>query len=327
MVSEKKWQELLDKYNEEDNLPLEILFPNKDKQQLNEQLSSVEVIVGGNLSEDDLKLAKKLKLFQIPFVGVDKLNLEVFRKFPHIAVCNTHGNSYAVSEHAMALLLALAKNLINNDRDLRNGKWHGFITGESTIQLYGRTLGIIGLGSIGMEIAKRALSFGLQIYAIKRSLTKEEQLGKKLGLTFLGTPEQLEYVIAQSDFIIIALPLTAKTENIIDDKMLQLMKGKYLINVARGRVIDEKSLYDHLKKGNLAGAAIDTWYQYPDRDNPKRLPSQYAFHELTNIILSPHNAGYSDKALEENIYRVYQNIARIFHRQEPEDKINLEEGY
>jgi phosphoglycerate dehydrogenase-like enzyme len=77
MVSEKKWQELLKKYNEEDNLPLEILFPNKDKKQLNEQLSSAEVIVGGNLSEDDLKLAKKLKLFQIPFVGVDKLNLEV----------------------------------------------------------------------------------------------------------------------------------------------------------------------------------------------------------------------------------------------------------
>lgn len=327
MVSEKKWQELLEKYNKEDNLPLEILFPSKDKKQLKEQLSSAEVIVGGNLSEDDLKLAKKLKLFQIPFVGVDKLNLDVFRKFPHIAVCNTHGNSHAVSEHAMALLLALAKNLINNDRDLRKGKWHGFVTGEPTIQLYGRSLGIIGLGSIGMEIAKRALSFGLQIFAIKRSLPKEEQLEKKLGLTFLGTPEQLEYVIAQTDFIIIALPLTAKTENMIDEKMLQLMKGKYLINVARGRVIDEKALYDHLKMGNLAGAAIDTWYQYPDQENPERLPSQYAFHELPNVILSPHNAGYSDKALEENIWRVYQNMARIFHGEEPENKVNLEEGY
>jgi phosphoglycerate dehydrogenase-like enzyme len=113
----------------------------------------------------------------------------------------------------------------------------------------------------------------------------------------------------------------------IDEKMLKLMAGKYLINVARGRVVDEKALYDHLKKGNLAGAAIDTWYQYPDQENPERLPSQYAFHELPNVILSPHNAGYSDKALEENIYRVYQNIARIFHGQEPEDKINLEEGY
>jgi len=210
---------------------------------------------------------------------------------------------------------------------LRMGKWHGFVSGEPTIQLYGRNLGIVGLGSIGLEIAKRALSLGMKVYAVKRSLKKEEMLDKQYGLTFLGTTEQLAYVIIQSEFIIISLPLTSKTKNMIDDRMLKLMKGKYLINIGRGRIIDEKALYFHLKNGTLAGAAIDTWYQYPDKDSPVILPSKYDFQELPNVIMSPHNAGYSDRAIEENILMVYNNIKRIFHGQEPENRVNLTEGY
>jgi phosphoglycerate dehydrogenase-like enzyme len=319
--------ELLGRYNQEYHLPLEIVFPNGNKQQLDNQIASAEVIVGGELNESELSQAKGLKLFQIPFAGVDKQNLEVFKNYSHIAVCNTHGNSHAVSEHAIGLLLALAKNLINNDRDLRMGKWHGFVSGEPTIQLYGRNIGIIGLGSIGLEIAKRALSLGMKVYAVKRSLKKEEMLDKKYGLAFLGTTEQLAYVINQSEFIIIALPLTPKTENMIDERILKLMKGKYLINIGRGRIIDEKALYFHLKNGTLAGAAIDTWYQYPDKDSPIVLPSKYDFQELPNLIMSPHNAGYTDKAIEENILMVYHNIKRIFHGQEPENRVDLAEGY
>ncbi len=327
MVSENRWLELLEKYNQEDHLPIEFIFPARDNIKLSQQLQSAEVIVGGELGEFELSQAKRLKLFQIPFAGVDKQNLEIFQKYSQVVVCNTHSNSHAVSEHALCLLLALAKNLLNNDQDLRQGKWHGFITGEPTIQLYGRNLGIIGFGSIGTEIAKRAKVFGMNIYAIKRSIKKEEEWDKKYNLTFLGTPEQLDYVITQSDFIIIALPLTPKTENMINDRLLSLMKGKYLINVGRGKVIDEKALYFHLKKGTLAGAAIDTWYQYPDRNSPERLPSRYAFHKLSNVILSPHNAGYTDKAIEENILAVYNNIKRIYYSQEPENRVNIVEGY
>jgi phosphoglycerate dehydrogenase-like enzyme/ribonuclease HI len=327
MVSQDYWLEMLEKFNKKCQLPLDFIFlaPEKDKQK--EQISKAEVIVGGELAEEDLRIAKNLELFQIPFAGVDKVNLEAFKKFPKITVCNTHGNNHAVSEHAICLLLALAKNLVNNDRDLRKGKWHGFITKETTIQLHGKNLGIIGLGSIGLEIAKRALSFGMNIYAIKRSFQKEKKLDKKYGLTFLGNHEQLEYVIEKSDFIIIAVPLTTKTENMINENILKLMKGKFLINIGRGNIIDEKALYQNLKNGNLAGAAIDTWYQYPDKNHREVLPSKYSFHELSNIIMTPHNAGYSDKAVEENILSVYRNISRIFHGEKPENIINLIEGY
>ncbi len=327
MVNRENWLEMLNKFNDKDNLPLNFVFLTPEESHSDKQITQADVIVGGELTESNLEVAKNLKLFQIPFAGVDKQNLEVFKKFPNIAVCNTHGNNHAVSEHAICLLLALAKNLVNNDRDLRVGKWHGFISKEPTIQVYGRNLGIIGLGLIGQEIAKKAKSFGMNIYAIKRSFKKEEQLDKKYGLTFLGNNEQLEYVIKNSDFIIIAVPLTSKTENMIDEKMLRIMKGKYLINIGRGKVINEKALYQNLKNKKLAGAAIDTWYQYPDKKHPERFPSKYAFHELPNVIMTPHNAGYSDKAIEENILSVYKNIVRVFYGEEPTDKVDISEGY
>ena len=327
MVNTEKWRALLEKFNQYDNLPLELLFPNPDQKELNRQLASAEVIVGGELGVSELSIAKKLKLFQLPFTGVDKQELKIFKEYPQIFVCNTHGNSPAVSEHAFCLLLALAKNLINYDKDLRKGKWHGFVTGEPAIQIKGKNLGIIGLGAIGLEIARRALAFGMKIYAIKQTIKKEEELEQKYGLTFLGTPDQLEFVIAQSDFIIIALPLTAKTENMFDDRILATMKGKFLINIGRGQVIDEKALYSHLKNGTLAGAAIDTWYQYPTRDVPEIMPGKYPFQELNNVIMSPHTAGYTDSSIEENILTVYKNIKKVFYGQEPENRINLEEGY
>lgn len=327
MVNKKEWQNMLERLNKERRLPLVLLFPDKKKTHIEDKITSANVIIGGELTEFDLRLAENLKLFQIPFAGVDKQNLEAFKKFPHIAVCNTHGNSHAVSEHALCLLLALAKNLIHNDKDLRKGKWHGFVTGEPTIQLHGRNLGIIGLGSIGLEIAQKAISFGMNVYAIKRSLSNKEQWIKKYGLTFLGNPEQLEYVIKNSEFIMVAVPLTNKTENMIDERILKMMKGKYLINIGRGKIVNEEALFHHLENGHLAGAAIDTWYQYPDQGHSKNFPSQFPFHKLKNIIMTPHNAGYSDKAIEENILSVYKNIVRVFHGKEPKNKISLIEGY
>ena len=327
MVSQKQWVELLNRYNQEEQLPLEFIFPERDSKLTSDQLASAEVIIGGELSESELDMAKSLKLFQIPFTGVDQQNMNVFKRFPQINVCNTHGNSSAVAELAFCLLLALAKNLIYSDRELRKGEWHGYTTQEPTIQLAGRSLGIIGLGAIGLEISQRAISFGMKVYAVKRTLKKEEDLQKKYNLTFLGTMEQLEYVISQSDFIVVTLPLTAKTEDVIGGSMLKLMKGKYLVNVGRGKVINEEALYRYLKNGTLAGAGIDTWYQYPNRDFPQRLPSKFAFQELSNVVMSPHSAGYTDKAVEENVLEVYKNIKRIFEGEEPENKINLEEGY
>lgn len=328
MVTPQVWRESLEKLNQEMGLNLEFIIPEGEtRDSIKKYLPEVEVIVGGKLNEEDLNQAKKLKLFQVPFAGVDELNFALFKKFPEIYVSNVHANKTAVSEHAFALLLALAKKVVNYDRDLRKGKWHGFSTKEPTLQLEGKNLGIIGLGSIGWEIAKKAKSFGMKVYALKNKINEEDLEKKVEAIEFLGEAKDLLKVIEKADFIIVALPLTSKTRALIGGKELELMQGKYLINIARGEIIEEEALFIALEKKVLAGAAIDTWYQYPSPQQREVLPSKYDFHKLDNVVMSPHTAGYTDKALEENIKSVFDNVVRIYYGELPENRVDPELEY
>jgi len=287
MVKAKVWKETLEKLNQSTMYNIEFVIPEReDSEFLFEYLSKAEIVVGGLFKKEDLDRAKKLKLIQIPYAGVDKLDFNLIRKYPNIYVCNIHANSAAVAEHAFALVLALAKNVVSYDNELRMGKWHGFSTREPTIQLQGKSLGIIGLGSVGWEIAKRAKSFGMKIYAIKRRI-KEIDFEKKQILEFLGEEGDLNTVIKKSDFIIIAVPLTSKTKALIGEKEFKLMRGKYLINIARGDIVKETALFESLKEHHLLGAAIDTWYQYPSSKDKEIQPSKYDFHKLDNVVMSP----------------------------------------
>ncbi len=322
MVKPQVWRETFDKLNQKVKLNIEFIIPEgEEKKSIQKYLPEVEVVVGGIFNHEDLNRAEKLKLIQIPFAGVDKLDFSLYKDRSDIYVCNIHTNKTAVAEHAFALILALAKNVVSYDKDLRRGKWHGFSTKEPTVQLQGRNIGIIGLGSIGWEIAKRAKSFGMNIYALKRKI-KEKDLKKKEILEFLGEEKDLEKVIKKSDFILIALPLTRETKKLIGEKELRLMKGKYLINIARGIIISEEALFKVLKERYIVGAAIDTWYQYPSSEQREVLPSKYDFHKLDNVVMSPHTAGYTDKALEENIKSVFDNIVKIYYGEEPDNQID-----
>lgn len=322
MIKPQVWRETFDKLNQKVKLNIEFIIPEgEEKKYIQKYLPEVEVVIGGIFNQKDLDQAKKLKLIQIPFAGVDKLDFNLYKDRPDIFVCNIHSNKTAVAEHAFGLILALAKNVVSYDKDLRRGKWHGFSTKEPTVQLQGRNLGIIGLGSIGWEIAKRAKSFGMNIYALKRKIT-EKDLEKKEILEFLGEEKDLGKVIKESDFIVVAIPLTRETEVLIGRKELKLMKGKYLINISRGIVIDEKTLFKSLEEHHLTGAAIDTWYQYPSTEQREVLPSKYDFHKLDNVVMSPHTAGYTDKALEENIKSVFDNIVKIYYGEEPDNQID-----
>lgn len=327
MVKPQIWKENFNKLNKKAKFNLEFIIPKADeREEIKRYLPEVEVVIGGSFSKEDLDQAKKLKLFQIPFTGVDQLDLSLYKNRKDIFICNVHTNRTAVAEHAFALILALAKNIVTNDRDLRLGRWHGFSSKEPTIQLQGKSLGIIGLGSIGWEIAKIGYALGMKIFALKREI-KEKDLEKKKILEFLGANKDLEKVIKESDFIVIAVPLTEKTKGLIGKKELKLMQGKYLVNISRGAVIDEEALFKSLEEHYLSGAAIDTWYQYPTNEQKEILPSQYNFHKLENVVMSPHTAGYSDRALEENIKSVFDNMVRIYYGEEPENQIAPELEY
>lgn len=327
MVKPQVWEKAFDELNKKTKLDLEFVIPKTDEREtIEKHLREVEVVIGGSFNKENLEQAKKLKLIQIPFAGVDKLDFDLYKNYPEIFICNIHANKNAVAEHVFALILALAKNIVTNDRDLRLGRWHGFSTKEPTVQLQGKSLGIIGLGSIGWEIAKVGHTLGMKVFALKRKI-EEKDLEKKNILEFLGEKKDLEKVIKESNFIVVAVPLTRETKGLIGGKELKLMKEKYLINISRGIVINEEALFGSLKEGNLAGAAIDTWYQYPTSREKEILPSKYDFHKLDNVVMSSHTAGYTDRALEENIKSVFNNIVKIYYGEEPENQIDPELEY
>ena len=327
MVKYQVWEKAFNELNKKVKLNLEFIIPEKDEgETIKKYLKEVEVVIGGTFTKEGLEQAKKLKLIQIPFAGVDKLDFSLYKNYPDIFICNIHANKNAVAEHAFALILALAKNIVVNDRDLRLGRWHGFPAKQPTVQLQGKSLGIVGLGSIGWEIAKIGHALGMKVFALKRKI-EEKDLKKKDILVFLGEKKDLEKVIKESDFIVVAVPLTKETSGLIGEKELKLMKGKYLINISRGVVIDEEALFKSLKEGNITGAAIDTWYQYPSSEQRAVLPSKYDFSQLGNVVMSPHTAGYTDRALEENIKSVFDNIVKIYYGEEPESRIDPELEY
>ena len=327
MVKPQVWIKMFSELNKKTNLNLEFISLNKnDEMDIKKYIPEVEVIIGNLKNEDTFEKAKILKLIQVPFTGVDKIDFNLLRNRRNVCLCNVHANKHAVAEHAIALMLALAKNIVSNDNDLRKGVWHGFSTREPSIQLHGKNMGIIGLGSIGWEIAKIGYALGMKIFAIKRKVNKTD-LKKKKILEFLGENKDLRKVIKKSDFLVVSVPLTEETKGMITKKELQLMNGKYLINISRGSVINENDLYEALKNNDLAGAAIDAWYQYPSKEKSKILPGKYDFQKLKNIIMSPHTAGYSDKAFEESIKEVFNNIVKVYCGEEPENQVNTELGY
>ncbi|MBU4047753.1 reverse transcriptase-like protein, partial [bacterium] len=179
MVKPQVWEKEFNELNKKAKLNLEFIIPEAEgKGVIKKYLKEVEVTIGGTFTKEDLEQAKKLKLIQIPFAGVDKLDFDLYRDYQDIYICNIHTNRAAVAEHAFSLILALAKNIVTNDRDLRMGKWHGFSTKEPTIQLQGKSLGIVGLGSIGWEIAKIGHTLGMKVFALKRKI-EEKDLEKK----------------------------------------------------------------------------------------------------------------------------------------------------
>lgn len=318
----KNWNELFLKAKEEEKFEGVINF--YFKSDIEKVIENVDVFIGGFIDSESIKRANKLKLIQVPYAGVDSLPFDIIKE-KNIIVSNAHENALTVAEHGFALLLALSKSLITHDRDLRKGVWHGWLANEPNFEVYGKTLGIIGLGSIGREMAKRAKAFGMKVIGIKRDLNKD--IDKLKDIVDEVYPEdKLKEVIEKSLFIFVSLPLTKETENLISYEELSLMKDKYLINISRGKIINEEALYNALKNGILKGAAIDTWYIYP-KEGEKSHPSKFPFHELDNVIMTPHSGGFTFESVERNWLFTLKNIIKFTKGEKIENIVSLEKQY
>ena len=268
---------------------------------LTEQIRDFEVLIPAmaKITREVMLAAPKLKLIQQFGVGLEGVDLEAARELG-VYVANVPGaNAISVAEHAIFFMLALARKFNEATKRFQEEK----IGEPAGHEIYGKTLGIIGLGRSGTELAKRAKALGMRVLAIKKKPNPE--LARKLGLDFLGGPGDLDFVLKNSDFVSIHVPLTDETRNLIGERELRLMKKTaYLINVARGPVVNREALYKALKEKWIAGAALDVFWEEPPNPNDP-------LFKLDNIIVTPHVAGVTYEAYNRIAKEVAENILRV----------------
>jgi phosphoglycerate dehydrogenase-like enzyme len=289
------------------------------------------VLVTKSVTPELLAAAPHLRLVQIPFAGVDSFDLATLKR-AGVPLANSHGNREVAAEHAIALMFALARRIIPYDRDLRQGIWHGFMTmDEPVIGLFGKTVGIAGVGNIGLHIAKVCKALDMTVLGLRRSAGG----AWPADVDVLYTPEQKLDFIRRSDFVVDVLPSTPDTELFFGKAEFEAMCGHWFINIGRGRTVDEKALYDALKDGTLAGAGIDPWWVYPPQPVARDavgamipvLPSHQPFWELPNIVMSPHTGGFTDVSVEGLWGESFENAIRVDRGETPRNLVDLERGY
>ncbi len=277
-------------------------------QEYKDALKDSSYLVGfvDSLVDDELfETGPNLKLIQLLSAGYDRADIEAARK-AGVPIANNGGaNSVAVSEHAVLLMLAVSRQLVRQHTSVAAGNWRGNET-PRVHELRNKTLGIVGLGTIGKKTARLAAAFGMNIiyYDIARLAEHQEDA---IGVRF----RLLKELLRESDLISLHTPLNDTTRHLIDAEELSLMKeSAILVNTARGPVINEAALYDALTEGKILAAGLDVFDQEPPQpDNP--------LFKLDNVILSAHLAG---PTFESNIARVrnaFDNVQRVARGEEP----------
>lgn len=290
-----------------------------------DECSDADVIVGGGIvPEVVLEKSKRLKLVVVPFVGVDHLPLELLKN-RGVMVANSHGNSGSVAERTVGMILAFYGRIISYHQDLKDGGWHGFWVGkgldDSWESIAGKGCSIIGAGKIGDSLARMLKGFNCRITGFKkRKVSEINPVYDEMTYDFLEA-------VDKSEIIINILPLTEETRNIFNKDIFDRMKDKFFVNVGRGGSVDEEALYNALKEGQLKGAAIDTWFAYPESGSTVGFPSSYPYHELDNVILSPHIAGFTRQAAAENIRQAFENLKAYLGTGKPLYMVDLDSGY
>ena len=289
-----------------------------------------DVIIGWRPSPELFQAAARLSLYIFPGVGVQHLIKPIIAinearaasGGPPVTLVNGPGNTYFTAQHAVALLFALTNRIISNHNSMAAGYWRAHADNPPSLPLRDRKIGFLGYGEVNRKAHRLLSGCGAEISALKRSWSAPRaspRFGEEIAQTPLPlygryTSGELDAFLTASDTVIAALPLTGGTRGMIGARELSLLgTDGIIVNVGRGDVIEEGALYDALALRNIAGAAIDVWYEYrPGQDESGRsfpYAEEHPFHDLDNIVLSPHRAasplsdiGRWDEAIE-NIRR------------------------
>ena len=278
------------------------------------QFEGLDVVIdqGGNHGTHELIDAAcevGVKLWQVLGTGLDHTDVAYILK-KGIPLANTPGqfSSIALAEHALFLMLLFAKKFFDSQSSVRNK----LLCEPMNEELHGKTLGLLGFGASGRELAKRAKAIGMRIMAID-AVRVPESVQEGYGLAFCGAPGELPRLLAESDYVSVHMPLTTATRHMLDGAALSAMKpSAVIINVARGEIVDEAALAEALQAGRIRGAGLDVFPKEPVDPNHPLL-------RLPNVVATPHVAGVTfgtsyrrAEAVIANVERVAQSLPLLY---------------
>jgi phosphoglycerate dehydrogenase-like enzyme len=288
--------------------------------ELEAQIPDTEVIMTWSLRPGQFKLGRKLRWIHSPAAAVHHL---MFPELIHSDVILTNARDVhgpVVAEHVTALIFALAKRIPQAVRLQQQHFWGQLTMWESRPrprELAGATLGLIGLGSIGREVARHAVALGMRVIAVREHPEK----GNPANIAQVYGSTQLDELLSQSDYVVLAVPTTPNTLALMNAQRLAAMKpDAYLINVGRGPLIDDAALIDALRGHKIAGAALDVFHEEP-------LPADSPYWDLENVLITPHTAGLTEKLWERHYALFAENLRRFLAGEPLLAVVNQQEGY
>lgn len=281
---------------------------------------TLDAAVANPIDRSYFESARSLKALFVPFVGVNHLPADLLLS-RGVSVFNCHGNAESVAEKALALTLAHFGRVIEYHNDLKKGVWHGFWVKKGREDfwhsIFRKRCAVLGTGAIGQALAKLLKAFDCEVVGYRR------RAGEGAPPGFDGVTAELGQALAGAEIVFVTLPLTEATKGLIGSEAIRAMRGAFLVNVGRGDVVDEAALYEGLRDGTLAGAALDVWYTYPEDGSIVGWPSRYPIHEMPNVVLSPHVAGSTHEAVDINVEQTLANVERWALTGKAEHRVDL----
>ncbi len=306
----------LEKLNQRYDLEVSQKHRNLTKRELVERVKGKDALLcllTDTIDEEVIDAGTELKVISNYAVGYDNIDVKAATE-RGIAITNTPGVlTEATAEIAFSLMLAAARNVVEGDKFVREDRFEGW---DPTLmlghELHGKTLGIIGMGNIGSKVAEISRGFDMDILYYNRA--RKEEIERETGAEYVN----LDNLLSRSDFVSLHVPLTEDTRNMVGDEELEMMKeSAYLINTARGEVVDEEALIEALEEDEIVGAGVDVYADEPHGANS-------GFYDLDNVVLTPHLGSATFRAREGMAKIAAENLIDVLEGREPDHIVNPE---
>jgi phosphoglycerate dehydrogenase-like enzyme len=277
-----------------------------DESALLPDLRTAHVYVGARFTPALGEVAENLALVHVTGAGYDGIDQAALPS--GVVVANTFHHEASIAEYVVAATVLLRRGLLEQDRALRQGHWASSVYEDrpQPAALAGATVGIVGFGHIGAQVWRAMQAFGVRGIAVSRHTPSLDS-----GLAWSGTLDDLDQLLAESDVVVLCLPLVPQTRGLIGaDQLARMRADAVLVNVSRGPLVDEDALFTALHERSIGGAVLDVWYSYPTAGSTQA-PSTRPFGDLANVLLTPHISGVTRQTFEQRVDDITANIRRL----------------